>query len=494
MGNFLKSTILILSISLVIGGCAPAMIDAVNSKNTEIVAKALESGALVNAHYENGFTPLLKAATNNDFKMVQYLVEKGADVNIVGSIQGSSALHWAVQNGNIEMIKYLVEKKANVNAVNFTSKETPLLWAAKAGNLEVVKYLVENKADIKIEDIYKQSALYLASLGGKTGIVKYLVENGANINKKGFGGHTPLSAATSNSHLETAKYLIEKGADVNAKQIEGWTPLHFAAYYGRLEVVEFLIDAGADMDLKNSANQTSLDIASPVVKEYFQRNRVTILENRRKKEAQIAEEKRKAQLAKEEKEAQEAKAKKEAEIALQINDLIAKNDFEGLKLLTEQNPYYVNYIQDAELRLMLTGPKGMKVGDIRKLLKDGKSEMIVVSLIKRVQIPYKEFSLEEIEELIKMELTDKTISAMIDVTTELLKDERKRKEQEFYQAENKRLMEQKAQPQTIIKEVQTVQEVQTTNQNNNSGSQLADKATEILLQEGTKMLLKSLFR
>ncbi|WP_295022525.1 hypothetical protein, partial [Sulfurimonas sp.] len=157
--------------------------------------------------------------------------------------------------------------------------------------------------------------------------------------------------------------------------------------------------------------------------------------------------------------------------------------FEGLKQLTEKDPNLVNYIQDEELRLMLTGPKGMKVGDIRKLLTKGKSEMIIVSLIKRVQVPYKEFTLEEIETLTKMELTEKTISAMIDVTTELLKDERRRKEQEFYQTENKRLMEQKAQPQTIV---------QTNNQNNNS--QLQDKATEILLQEGSKMLLKSLFR
>lgn len=494
MRNFFKSTVLILSISLAISGCAPAMIDAVNSKNTEVVAEVLNSGAPINAHYENGFTPLLKAATNNDLKMVKYLVEKGANVNIVGNIQGTSALHWAVSNGNIEMVKYLIEKKANINVINFSLKETPLIWAAKAGNFEIVKYLVENSADINIENIYKQSPLYIASLGGKLEVVKYLVENGADVNKKGFSGHTPLSAATNGGHLRVAGYLIEKGANVNNRQIEGWTPLHFAASSGRLEVVEFLINAGADMDLKNNANQSSIDVANPVVKEYFQRNRAVILENKQKKEAQLAEEKRQAQIAKEEREAQEAKAKKEAEIAAQINNFIVKNDFEGLKLLTEQNPYYVNYIKDAELRLMLTGPKGMKVGDIRKLLKDGKSEMIVVSLIKRVQIPYKEFTLEEIEELTKMELTDKTISAMIDVTTELLKDERKRKEQEFYQAENKKLMEQKAQPQTIIKEVQTVKEVQTTNQNNNNGSQIADKATEILLQEGTKMLLKSLFR
>ncbi|WP_295022527.1 hypothetical protein, partial [Sulfurimonas sp.] len=56
------------------------------------------------------------------------------------------------------------------------------------------------------------------------------------------------------------------------------------------------------------------------------------------------------------------------EITTQINNLIIKKDFEGLKQLTEKDPNLVNYIQDEELRLMLTGPKGMKVGDIRKLL------------------------------------------------------------------------------------------------------------------------------
>jgi len=35
----------------------------------------------------------------------------------------------------------------------------------------------------------------------------------------------------------------------------------------------------------------------------------------------------------------------------------------------------------------------MKVGDIRKLINDGRSEKIIISLIKRVKVPYKEFTL-----------------------------------------------------------------------------------------------------
>ncbi|MDD5157760.1 ankyrin repeat domain-containing protein [Sulfurimonas sp.] len=319
------------------------------------------------------------------------------------------------------------------------------------------------------------SPVIQSSASGDIKNLDIAIRNGGNVNEKDQFNLTPLIWATRNGRLETVKYLIEKGADVDLKTGHNETALHWAAAFGHIDIAKFLIEKGADTEVRNYQNKTPIDIAA-----------VSIKQNLQNFVAERKKEKIEAQAVLVKKEAQETKAKQEQEIATKINDLIIQKDFEGLKQLTEKDPNLVNYIQDEELRLMLTGPKGMKVGDIRKLLKNGKSEIIVVSLIKRVQVPYKEFTLEEIETLTKMELTDKTISAMIDVTTELLKDERRRKEQEFYQAENKKLMDQKAQPQTIIREVQT------NNQNNNS--QLQDKATEILLQEGSKMLLKSLFR
>ena len=114
-----------------------------------------------------------------------------------------------------------------------------------------------------------------------------------------------------------------------------------------------------------------------------------------------------------------------------VEAFIASNDFHGLKGYTDENPNAAYFIQSRAMRLMFTGPKGMKVGDIRKLVKDGRSDTIVVSLIKRVNTPYKEFTLEEIDILSGMGLSDRVISSMIDVTTELLKDEERRKEQEF---------------------------------------------------------------
>lgn len=153
------------------------------------------------------------------------------------------------------------------------------------------------------------------------------------------------------------------------------------------------------------------------------------------------------------------------------------NDLNGLKQYTETNPNAVDFIEDISLRLALTGPKDMKVGDVRKLLKDGKSELIVISLIKRVKSPYKEFSIEEIDKLIEMGLSDKVISSMIDVTTVLTKEIERKKEQELQQR-------------VIIKEQQVSRQQNVQEDNSNP---VLDKIGEEVTKQGIKMLLDHLF-
>ena len=140
------------------------------------------------------------------------------------------------------------------------------------------------------------------------------------------------------------------------------------------------------------------------------------------------------------------KIKKDKETQEQniINTFIVKKDLEGLKNYTDKNPNSVYYIKDKSIRLILTGPKGMKVGDIIKLLKKGRSEKLVSSLIKRVKTPYKEFTLDEIDILINLGLTDNIISEMIDITTILLRDKNLQKRQEFLLSEQQRIAKQKA--------------------------------------------------
>ena len=164
-----------------------------------------------------------------------------------------------------------------------------------------------------------------------------------------------------------------------------------------------------------------------------------------------------------------------------INSLIKKNDLQGLKEYTDKNPNSVYYITDNKLRLILTGPQGMKVGDIKKLIKKGRSETIITALIQRVKVPYKEFTLEEIDILSEMKLSDNIIASMINVTTELLKNEEKKKQQQFYLSEQKKNSQQKTQV------------IYRNNQQQESNNGIGNKVQEEVIKQGVGMLLDQLF-
>lgn len=425
MMNKVKYTVSLALLTIFLSGCTPAIIEAVDSGSIEKVKKEVDNGSTLNVHYDNGFTPLLRAASNNNFPIVKYLVERGADVNMVGNVQYSSPLHWAASYGNMEMAKYLVEHGANVDVKNI-GNGTPYYWACTTTPIqyEMAKYLASKGADVNFR-FYEDNT--------------YLIEN----------VKTP---ARSN----IVKCLVDSGANLDLQTNLGDTALHWAAYRDSVETVKYLIEKGARVDIKNNGGYTVFEVATGEAKNYLS----TIKQKLEIKKQQQALE----------------------DIKKMISDMIAKQDFEGLKALTEQNPNYVNYIMDDELRLMLTGPKGMKVGDIRKLLKNGKSDIIVVQLIKRVQTPYKEFTLDEIDKLISMGLTDKTIAAMIEVSTELLKDDKKRKDQENYISEQKKISEKKTETKVIYQ-----------NNNTNSNSNQDNHIMNAIQDEAAKQLTKKLF-
>jgi len=83
------------------------------------------------------------AAANGHLEVVQYLVEKGANIHA----DDDRAIRLAAANYfiEVEMIKCLVEGGANIHAGDDDAVRT----AAARGNLEVVRYLVANGANMR---------------------------------------------------------------------------------------------------------------------------------------------------------------------------------------------------------------------------------------------------------------------------------------------------------------------------------------------------------
>lgn len=130
---------------------------------SEDVAAELKQGKDANMHGISGETPLMLACQYcHDLRIIQFLLQAGADVNALTDLRFNSALMRACRWNNLEVIKLLVQAGANVNYAADRGY-TALMSAAEFNpDAEVIRYLVANGADVCARDMYRNTArIYL---------------------------------------------------------------------------------------------------------------------------------------------------------------------------------------------------------------------------------------------------------------------------------------------------------------------------------------------
>lgn len=167
---------------------------------------------------------------------------------------GGTPLHLAAQTGNEELVEWLLQRRANVRKQDISGL-TPLDRAAIAARPEndmaqrfpaVARQLLDHGAEVTI-----RAAVALADTErvreGITGNRGLLREIGSS------GGL--LSVAVNHNQLEMVRLLLDLGADVDERILldeldeptPSWgTPLWYAALAGQRKIAELLLDRGAD--------------------------------------------------------------------------------------------------------------------------------------------------------------------------------------------------------------------------------------------------------
>ena len=118
----------------------------------------LAHGANVNGNelVEKQDTPLLAAASLHADQVALLYIENGAVLNHAGC-HGGTALHWAAWCGRDKVVEKLVQQGAEINKICIDFKATPLFWAvhglknggasSSSNYLECVRILVQAGAD-----------------------------------------------------------------------------------------------------------------------------------------------------------------------------------------------------------------------------------------------------------------------------------------------------------------------------------------------------------
>ena len=155
--------------------------DAVRAGDSATLRALLTQGVDVNAAQGDGMTALHWAAYKADVETAEILLYAGANVKATTRINAMTPLILAAQTGSARMIETLIENGADPN-LTISTGTTPLMLAAAAGNPDAVNALIEAGAFVDAkENAQGQTALMFAASYNRDDAIKVLMENGADV-------------------------------------------------------------------------------------------------------------------------------------------------------------------------------------------------------------------------------------------------------------------------------------------------------------------------
>jgi len=204
------------------------LFDSSASGNFEVVKGIVTtSPEFIDWQNTNGVTALATASFEGHISIVQFLIDKGADVNLAAK-DGRTPLLMAIYKGHMDVVKVLLASNANKSAT-FDGKSL-LRLAREQGRTQIINLLSGGEG------------LFEASVRGDLETVKSMVTIWPGlINWQNRNGVTPVATASFEGNLAIVKFLIEKGADINLRANDGRSPLLLAVYSGHKDIVKLLL-------------------------------------------------------------------------------------------------------------------------------------------------------------------------------------------------------------------------------------------------------------
>ncbi|CAB4054065.1 PSMD10 [Lepeophtheirus salmonis] len=206
----------------------------------------------------------IKCIQDGEFHRFQE--EMSRDLNRNLSIQdesGRKILHWASSLGSFELVEWLLQKGADVDPVD-EALWTPLIIASSAGNEKIVRILLSFGALVDAKTDQGRTALFYACSRNRISIVKLLENVNADVNVQDKLGATSLHRATGVGNVELMNYLLNHFSNkinANLQDNIGNTPLHIACEEINFQCVEVLLKIGCDPSITNKEGKKAIELA-----------------------------------------------------------------------------------------------------------------------------------------------------------------------------------------------------------------------------------------
>jgi ankyrin repeat protein len=216
---------------------------------------------------------------------IEHLIDQGANVN--GVNPEYRPLHLAIENDLTEVVSFLLDKGADINVINHDG-DTPIIHSLEHSMINCFDMFLRRGANCRLSNGLGQTVLmcYAAKLwhklsplfiGGENRILRdfnRMIQLGANINATESTGRTTLHIACAQNIINEntiffIQTLLENGANVNIRDQIGDSPI--LLIYNRdmipeqfplcINVAKILIYKGADVNVIDNQNHGLLQHA-----------------------------------------------------------------------------------------------------------------------------------------------------------------------------------------------------------------------------------------
>uniref|UniRef100_A0A8C2PDN6 Poly [ADP-ribose] polymerase n=1 Tax=Capra hircus TaxID=9925 RepID=A0A8C2PDN6_CAPHI len=265
---------------------------AAGYNRVKIVQLLLQHGADVHAKDKGDLVPLHNACSYGHYEVTELLVKHGACVNAMDLWQ-FTPLHEAASKNRVEVCSLLLSYGADPTLLNCHNKSaidlapTPqlkerlayefkghsLLQAAREADVtRIKKHLSLEMVNFKHPQTH-ETALHCAAASPypkRKQICELLLRKGANINEKTKEFLTPLHVASEKAHNDVVEVVVKHEAKVNALDNLGQTSLHRAAHCGHLQTCRLLLSYGCDPNIISLQGFTALQMGNENVQQLLQ--------------------------------------------------------------------------------------------------------------------------------------------------------------------------------------------------------------------------------
>jgi ankyrin repeat protein len=259
--------------------------------------EALAKGANPNASEYDGETPLMRAALNSKFELIDLLLTAKANPvmqddlgNTAADLMGNGTdsatidkmkkklteaaakakimaenLITAIAEDDTSTAAELISKGAYIDFIDKRdlSKPTPLTITVNHQNMEILKLLLSKGVRVDRHDADDGTALKYAMENNDNEAARLLLKAEADADSSDKDGSTPIMIAAFMGNLEGVKLLLEYKADLNAvTYVTKDSALHYAIAGKHPEIVPLLLKAGANPNLQNEEGGTPLILSA----------------------------------------------------------------------------------------------------------------------------------------------------------------------------------------------------------------------------------------